>query len=171
LQASKDYQLLELGYDPWGATELATRLLNEHDIQMVEVRQGSKTMEKEESDYLGTDFQGLAGKTLTIRVDVYDDAGRTGFAETAIAVTEPKPEEEKIPVEIRSDRETIDEDGSTDLTAFATPYADSGKMTYFWDESPSASPTNVLRLRAVITRIQKGFSFRPLIRRSFRART
>ena len=91
-------------------------------------------------------FQGLAGKTLTIRVDVYDDAGRAGFAETSITVTEPKPEEEKIPVEIRSDRETIEEDGATDLTAFATPFADSGKLTYFWAESPQGAPGNVFRL-------------------------
>ena len=105
-----------------------------------------KSFEKTTFDFLDAEFQGLAGKTLTIRVDVYDDAGRAGFAETSIAVTEPKPEEEKIPVEIRSDRETIDEDGATDLTAFATPYADSGKLTYFWAESPQGAPNNVFRM-------------------------
>jgi phage terminase large subunit-like protein len=52
LQASEDYQLIELGYDPWGATELATRLMNEYSIQMVEVRQGSKTMSEPAKDLL-----------------------------------------------------------------------------------------------------------------------
>ncbi len=109
-------------------------------------RQGIKGLEKTTFDTFDTDVQGLAGKTLSVRVDVYDDAGRAGFAETAITVTEPKPEEEKIPVEIRADRETIDEDGATDLTAFATPYADSGKLTYYWAESPQGAPNNVFRM-------------------------
>ena len=109
-------------------------------------RQGVKGLEKATFDTFETDAQGLAGKTLSVRVDVYDNAGRTGYAETAIAVTEPKPDEEKIPVEIRADRETIDEDGATDLTAFATPYADSGKLTYYWAESPQGAPNNVFRM-------------------------
>ncbi len=109
-------------------------------------RQGIKGLEKTTLDTFDTDVQGLAGKTLLVRVDVYDDAGRAGFAETSIAVTESKPEEEKIPVEIRSDRETIAEDGATDLTAFATPFADSGKLSYFWAESPQGAPGNVFRL-------------------------
>ncbi len=109
-------------------------------------RQGIKGNDKTTFDFLDTEFKLLAGKTLTIRVDVYDDAGRTGFAETAITVTEPKPPEEKIPVEIRADRETIDEDGATDLAAFATPYADSGKLTYYWAENPQGAPNNVFRM-------------------------
>ncbi len=109
-------------------------------------RQGIKGLEKTTFDTFDSDVQGLAGKTLSVRVDVYDNAGRTGFAETSIAVTEPKPDEEKIPVEIRSDRETIAEDGATDLTAFATPFADSGKLTYYWAESPQGAPGNVFRL-------------------------
>ena len=49
-------------------------------------------------------------------------------------------------MEIRADRETIDEDGATDLTAFATPYADSGKLTYYWAENPQGAPNNVFRM-------------------------
>ncbi len=109
-------------------------------------RQGIKGLEKTTFDSFDTDVQGLAGKTLSVRVDVYDDAGRAGFAETSIVVTEPKPEEEKILVDVRSDRETIGEDGATDLTVFATPFADSGKLTYFWAESPQGAPGNVFRL-------------------------
>lgn len=50
--AAEKYNLVELGYDPWGATELATRLYNEYGINMVEVRQGSKTMSEPAKDLL-----------------------------------------------------------------------------------------------------------------------
>jgi hypothetical protein len=109
-------------------------------------RQGIKGLENTTFDFLDTEFQGLAGKTLTIRVDVRDDAGRTGFVETSITVTEPKPEGEKIKVDVKADVSKIEEDGATDITAFATPLADSGKLTYFWAESPQGAPTNVFRL-------------------------
>lgn len=52
LQASQDYNLVELGYDPWGATELATRLYNDYGIVMVEVRQGAKSMSEPAKDLL-----------------------------------------------------------------------------------------------------------------------
>lgn len=52
LGASKIYQIREIGYDPWGATELATRLFNEHAITMVEIRQGAKSMSEPAKDIL-----------------------------------------------------------------------------------------------------------------------
>ncbi|MEO0250175.1 MAG: hypothetical protein ABIN58_11755, partial [candidate division WOR-3 bacterium] len=109
-------------------------------------RQGIKGPDRTTFDFLDTDFQGLAGKTLSIRVDVTDDAGRTGFAETSIAVTEPKPESEKLQVEVKASAARIEEDGAADITAFVTPLSDSGKLAYFWAESSQASSTNVFRL-------------------------
>jgi phage terminase large subunit-like protein len=44
VEASKIFSLKEVGFDPWGATSLATRLVNTHGIQMVEMRQGAKTL-------------------------------------------------------------------------------------------------------------------------------
>lgn len=44
LDASKKYKLKEIGYDPWKATEISTRLFNVHGIHMVEMRQGAKTL-------------------------------------------------------------------------------------------------------------------------------
>jgi phage terminase large subunit-like protein len=44
VEASKLYKLQEVPYDPWNATEIATRLENNHGITMVEHRQGSKSM-------------------------------------------------------------------------------------------------------------------------------
>jgi phage terminase large subunit-like protein len=44
VESSKSYDLKEVGFDPWGATSISNRLLNTHGIQMVEVRQGSKSL-------------------------------------------------------------------------------------------------------------------------------
>lgn len=52
IEASKKYALQEVGYDPWGATSIATRLLNDHGIQMVEMRQGAKTLSEPAKDLL-----------------------------------------------------------------------------------------------------------------------
>ncbi len=52
VQASKDYDLREVGFDPWGATSISNRLYNEHDILMVEVRQGSKSLSEPAKDIL-----------------------------------------------------------------------------------------------------------------------
>ena len=52
IQASKDFDLQECGYDPWGAMALATRLLNDHGIKMVEMRQGYKTLSEPSKDLL-----------------------------------------------------------------------------------------------------------------------
>jgi phage terminase large subunit-like protein len=52
IEASKNFELRELGYDPWGATSLATQLLNDHGIQMVEMRQGAKTLSEPAKDLL-----------------------------------------------------------------------------------------------------------------------
>lgn len=52
IKASKKYRLREVGYDPWGATDVATRLSNDHSITMVEMRQGMKTMSEPAKDLL-----------------------------------------------------------------------------------------------------------------------
>lgn len=52
IQASHDYQLMECGYDPWGATDLATRLFNDEGITMVEMRQGTQTLSEPAKDLL-----------------------------------------------------------------------------------------------------------------------
>ena len=52
LEASKLYDLAEVGYDPWGATSIATRIFNDHDIKMVEVRQGAKSLSEPAKDLL-----------------------------------------------------------------------------------------------------------------------
>jgi phage terminase large subunit-like protein len=51
LQAAKDYQLREVGFDSWNATQIAADLMgelnptsSEHGFQMVEMRQGAKTL-------------------------------------------------------------------------------------------------------------------------------
>lgn len=44
IQASHDYQLQELAYDPWRATETAVKLENDEGITVVEHRQGFKSM-------------------------------------------------------------------------------------------------------------------------------
>jgi phage terminase large subunit-like protein len=57
IQASQEYQIIEVGFDPWGATNLATRLFNDHDIRMVEIRQGSKSMSEPAKDILTKTLQ------------------------------------------------------------------------------------------------------------------
>jgi phage terminase large subunit-like protein len=52
LEAAKLYSLQEIGFDPWGATALSNKLFNTHGIQMVEVRQGSKSMSEPAKDIL-----------------------------------------------------------------------------------------------------------------------
>ncbi len=52
VNASKRYQLAELGYDPWGATGIATKLFGDEGITVVEVRQGAKTMSEPAKDLL-----------------------------------------------------------------------------------------------------------------------
>lgn len=44
IDASELYNLGELGYDPWGATDIATTLFNDYGIDMIELRQGYKTL-------------------------------------------------------------------------------------------------------------------------------
>jgi len=44
LKANEDFELREVAHDPWGAVQLAVELENEHDILMVEHRQGWKSM-------------------------------------------------------------------------------------------------------------------------------
>jgi phage terminase large subunit-like protein len=44
VDSSKDYNLLEVGFDPWAATSITTKLVNDHGIACVEMRQGSKTL-------------------------------------------------------------------------------------------------------------------------------
>ena len=50
--ASKLYQLREVAYDPFGATAITTKLENDDGIQMVECRQGWKTMSPPMKDLL-----------------------------------------------------------------------------------------------------------------------
>lgn len=58
IQADKDYDLREVGFDPWGAAQLATELQNDYGITMVEMRQGSKTMSEPAKDILVHVMQG-----------------------------------------------------------------------------------------------------------------
>lgn len=58
LRAADEYDLREVAYDPWGATQLATDLFNEHGIKMVEIRQGSKSMSEPAKDILVKVMQG-----------------------------------------------------------------------------------------------------------------
>jgi phage terminase large subunit-like protein len=58
-QAAHDYDLQEVGYDPWNATQTATDIMNELNpsggeagFQMVEVRQGAKTFNEPMKDLL-----------------------------------------------------------------------------------------------------------------------
>ncbi len=52
VEASTLYALIEVGFDPWGATAISNKLLNTHGIQMVEVRQGSKSLSEPAKDVL-----------------------------------------------------------------------------------------------------------------------
>lgn len=59
IAAADRFDLREVGYDPWNATQLATDLLNNHGIQMIEVRQGAKSMSEPAKSILAAV---LAGK-------------------------------------------------------------------------------------------------------------
>lgn len=52
IDASNNYRLIEVGFDPWGATDIATRLYNNHHIAMIEMRQGTKTLSEPAKDLL-----------------------------------------------------------------------------------------------------------------------
>ena len=52
VRASELYSLQEVGFDPWGATAISNKLYNTHGIEMVEVRQGSKSMSEPAKDIL-----------------------------------------------------------------------------------------------------------------------
>ncbi len=52
IESSKVYELKELGFDPWMATEMATRLSNEYGIATVEMRQGTKTLSEPSKELL-----------------------------------------------------------------------------------------------------------------------
>lgn len=54
IDASEKYDLREVGYDPWNATQMATNLFNNHGVQMVEVRQGAKSLSEPAKDILKT---------------------------------------------------------------------------------------------------------------------
>ena len=58
LQAATDYDLIEVGYDPWNATSIANKLYNDDAITMVEMRQGTKTMSEPAKDLLVAVKQG-----------------------------------------------------------------------------------------------------------------
>lgn len=58
LEDSRRFQLLEIAYDPWGATDLAVRLLNEHGINVCEMRQGAKSFSEPAKDILVKVMQG-----------------------------------------------------------------------------------------------------------------
>lgn len=48
--AAERYDIGSIGYDPWGATAIATRLFNDFGIEMVETRQGAKTLSEPAKD-------------------------------------------------------------------------------------------------------------------------
>jgi phage terminase large subunit-like protein len=52
VKASEDYTLQEVGYDPWGATDIANKLFNDYGIKMVEIRQGTRTLSEPAKDLL-----------------------------------------------------------------------------------------------------------------------
>jgi len=58
IEASDRYDMREVGFDPWNATQLATNLLNNHGIQMIEVRQGAKSMSEPAKGILQTVLAG-----------------------------------------------------------------------------------------------------------------
>jgi phage terminase large subunit-like protein len=59
LEDARRYDLREVAYDPWGASQLAGELQNEHGLTMTETRQGSKTLSEPAKDILK---KVLAGK-------------------------------------------------------------------------------------------------------------
>lgn len=59
IQSTRDYQVMEIGYDPWNATNTATRIMqelnptnDEHGFLMVEMRQGARTFNEPMKDLL-----------------------------------------------------------------------------------------------------------------------
>lgn len=58
LDVADAFDLREVGFDPWNAAQLATDLLNNEGIQMVEVRQGAKTLSEPAKDILKTVLAG-----------------------------------------------------------------------------------------------------------------
>jgi len=58
LEDAAAYQLMEIAYDPWGATDLAVRLMNEHGIAVCEMRQGAKSFSEPAKDILVKTMQG-----------------------------------------------------------------------------------------------------------------
>lgn len=58
IAASKDYDLVEIGFDPWNASQLANKLVNDDGIQCVEMRQGTKTLSEPAKDLLVNVMQG-----------------------------------------------------------------------------------------------------------------
>jgi phage terminase large subunit-like protein len=52
LASMERFDVREIGYDPWNATQLSTDLFNNEGIQMVEVRQGAKTLSEPAKDIL-----------------------------------------------------------------------------------------------------------------------
>lgn len=52
IEASKKYELKEIGFDPWMAMEMMTRLSNDYGITTVEMRQGTKTLSEPAKELL-----------------------------------------------------------------------------------------------------------------------
>lgn len=52
IKAAELYDLREVGYDPWNASQFAGELFNEEGIQMIEMRQGAKTLSEPSKDIL-----------------------------------------------------------------------------------------------------------------------
>jgi phage terminase large subunit-like protein len=44
LWAAENFDLQEIGFDPWSATELSIRMINEHGLNMVPIRQGFQSL-------------------------------------------------------------------------------------------------------------------------------
>jgi phage terminase large subunit-like protein len=76
VESANLYSLQEVAYDPWNATELATRLENTHGITMVEHRQGFKSMseptKKLHAHILEEKLQHGGHKTLTWNADNFE---------------------------------------------------------------------------------------------------
>ncbi len=52
IASSKLYEVKELGFDPYMATEMATRLSNDYGIRTIEMRQGTKTLSEPSKELL-----------------------------------------------------------------------------------------------------------------------
>jgi len=78
VKAADDYELEEIGFDPWNATAIATQLYNEENITMVEMRQGTKTLSEPAKDLLVNVKQGTINHGRLLKADgasVYEDRG------------------------------------------------------------------------------------------------